>query len=123
MSITILIITILMITIIPSHRERGQRRVALDGPAERHQGRGGEAAGEASGQKIAQQKSTPRKSSWIFSGIFRWIFSGIFSGFSVKPWLRTNGVSTNDGASAKVMKFDRLGEKVRPGNFGKIKVG
>ena len=37
-------------------------------------------------------------------------------------WLRTNGVKTN-GAAAKVMIFDRLGKKVRPGTFGKIKVG
>ena len=37
-------------------------------------------------------------------------------------WLRTNGVNTN-GAAAKVMNFDRLGKKVRPGTFGKIKVG
>ena len=37
-------------------------------------------------------------------------------------WLRTNGVSTN-GAAAKVMNFDRLGKKVRPGTFGNIKVG
>ena len=37
-------------------------------------------------------------------------------------WLRTNGVNTN-GAGAKVMSFDRLGKKVRPGTFGKIKVG
>ena len=37
-------------------------------------------------------------------------------------WLRIDGVSTN-GAAAKVMNFDRLGKKVRPGTFGKIKVG
>ena len=37
-------------------------------------------------------------------------------------WLRTNGVNTN-GAAAKVMNFDRLGEQVRPGTFGKIQVG
>ena len=37
-------------------------------------------------------------------------------------WLRTNGVSTN-GASAKVMSFDGLGKKVRPGTFGMIEVG
>ena len=39
-------------------------------------------------------------------------------------WLRTNGVNTN-GAVAKVMNFDRSGGKgyVRPGTFGKIKVG
>ena len=36
-------------------------------------------------------------------------------------WLRTNGVNTNR-AAAKVMNFDRLGKKVRPGTFGKIKV-
>ena len=39
-----------------------------------------------------------------------------------RPWLRTNGVDTN-GAAAKVRDFGRLGEKVRPGTFGKIKVG
>ena len=39
-----------------------------------------------------------------------------------QPWLRTNGVNTN-GAAAKLMTFDRLGEKVRPDIFGKIKVG
>ena len=37
-------------------------------------------------------------------------------------WLRTNGVNTN-GAAAKVMNFDRLGEKVHPGTFGNLKVG
>ena len=37
-------------------------------------------------------------------------------------WLRTNGVNTN-GAAAKVMNFDRLGKKVRPGTFGNMKVG
>ena len=37
-------------------------------------------------------------------------------------WLRTNGVNTN-GAAAKVMNFDRLGKKVRPGTFGKIQIG
>ena len=37
-------------------------------------------------------------------------------------WLRTNGVNTNE-AAAKVMNFDRLGKKVRPGTFGNIKVG
>ena len=36
------------------------------------------------------------------------------------PRLRTNGVNTN-GAAAKVMNVDRLGEKVRPGTFGNIK--
>ena len=38
------------------------------------------------------------------------------------PLLRTNGVDTN-GAAAKVVDFDRLGKKVRPGTFGKIQVG
>ena len=37
-------------------------------------------------------------------------------------WLRTNGVSTN-GAAAKVMTFDRLGKRVRPGTCWEIKVG
>ena len=37
-------------------------------------------------------------------------------------WLRTNGVNTN-GAAAKVMNFDRLGKKVHPSTFGKIRVG
>ena len=37
-------------------------------------------------------------------------------------WLRTKWVNTN-GAAAKVMIFDRLREKVRPGTFGNIKVG
>ena len=38
-------------------------------------------------------------------------------------WWWTNGVNTN-GAAAEVINFDRLGEtKVRPGTFGKIKVG
>ena len=36
--------------------------------------------------------------------------------------LRTNGVSTS-GAVAKVTNFDGLVKKVRPGIFGKIKVG
>ena len=40
----------------------------------------------------------------------------------VGPWLRTKGVNTN-GAAAKVMHFDRLGKKVRPGTFGEIEVG
>ena len=39
-----------------------------------------------------------------------------------QTWLRTNGVDTN-GAAAKVMNLDRLGKKVRPGTFGKTKVG
>ena len=39
-----------------------------------------------------------------------------------EPWLRTNGVDTN-GAAARGMKFDRLRNEVRPGTFGKIKVG
>ena len=37
-------------------------------------------------------------------------------------WLQTNGVNTR-GAAAKVTSIDRLGKKVRPGTFGKIKVG
>ena len=37
-------------------------------------------------------------------------------------WLRTIAVNTN-GAAAKVMIFAGLGKKVRPGTFGKIKVG
>ena len=37
-------------------------------------------------------------------------------------WLRTNGVNT-DGAATKVTNLDRLGKKVRPGTFGKVKVG
>ena len=36
--------------------------------------------------------------------------------------MRTNGVN-NNGAAAKVMFFDRVGEKVRPDTFGKTKVG
>ena len=31
-------------------------------------------------------------------------------------WLRTNGLNTN-GAAAKIIDFDRLGKKVRPGTF------
>ena len=38
------------------------------------------------------------------------------------PRLRTNGLDANGGA-AKVMNFDRLGEQVRPGTFGKINIG
>ena len=47
----------------------------------------------------------------------------IISSFSSAcgPWLRTNGVNPN-GAAAKVVKFDRLGKKVRPGTFGRIGV-
>ena len=37
-------------------------------------------------------------------------------------WLRTNGVNAY-GAAAEVMSFDGSGKKVRPGTFGKIKVG
>ena len=37
-------------------------------------------------------------------------------------WLRRNGVNT-EGAAAKVISFDRLGKRIRPGTFGKIKVG
>ena len=37
-------------------------------------------------------------------------------------WLRTNEVTTN-GAAAKVRDLDRFGNNVRPGTFGKIKVG
>ena len=36
-------------------------------------------------------------------------------------WLRTHGVNAN-GAAARVVNFDGLGKKVRPGTFGKIKV-
>ena len=36
-------------------------------------------------------------------------------------WLRTNAVNIN--GAAKVMNFDRLGKKVRPGTFGNIQVG
>ena len=36
----------------------------------------------------------------------------------LEPWLRTNGVNTN-GAAAKVINFDRLGKKVRPGTLAK----
>ena len=37
-------------------------------------------------------------------------------------WLRTNGFNTN-GVAEKVMDSDRLGKKVHPGTFWKIKVG
>ena len=37
-------------------------------------------------------------------------------------WVRTDGVNAN-GAAAKVMNFDRLVKKVRPGTFGKIQLG
>ena len=37
-------------------------------------------------------------------------------------WLRTTGVNTN-GAVAKVINYDRLGKKVRPGTPWKINVG
>ena len=40
---------------------------------------------------------------------------------AAQTWLRTDGVNTN-GAAAKVMDFDRLGKKVRPGTFRKIQV-
>ena len=33
------------------------------------------------------------------------------------------GSALINGAAAKVMSFDRLGKRVRPGIFGKIKVG
>ena len=39
-----------------------------------------------------------------------------------EAWLRTSGVHTN-GAAAKVMNFDSLGKEVRPGTFGRTKVG
>ena len=39
-----------------------------------------------------------------------------------RSWLRTNGVNTN-GAAAKVMNFDRLRKKVRPGTLGGDKSG
>ena len=39
-----------------------------------------------------------------------------------RNWLRTYEVDTS-GAAAKVMNFDRLGKKVRPGTAGEIKVG
>ena len=35
--------------------------------------------------------------------------------------VNTNGVNTN-GAAAQVTSFDGLGEKVRPGTFGKVTV-
>ena len=34
--------------------------------------------------------------------------------------MRTDGVNTN-GAAAKVVNFDKLGKKVHPGTFGRIK--
>ena len=37
-------------------------------------------------------------------------------------WLQRNGVNTI-GAATKVMKFDRLGKRVRPGTVGRLKVG
>ena len=37
-------------------------------------------------------------------------------------WLRTNGVNTN-GAAAKLIKFGRIGNKVRPGTFDNINAG
>ena len=43
------------------------------------------------------------------------------SGSAVVP-IPTNGVNTN-GPAAKVMSFDRSGKTLRPGTFGKIKVG
>ena len=45
-----------------------------------------------------------------------------WSSLSTLLWLRTNGVNTN-GAAARVMNFDSLGRKVRPGTFGEIKAG
>ena len=38
-----------------------------------------------------------------------------------KPWLRTNGVNTNEAAAE--VNLDRLGKKARPGTFGKMKAG
>ena len=38
------------------------------------------------------------------------------------PWLGTNGVNAH-GAAAEVMNFDSFGKKIRPGTFGKIKLG
>ena len=35
-------------------------------------------------------------------------------------WLRTSEVNTN-GAAAKVINFDRLWKKIRPGTFGEDK--
>ena len=48
--------------------------------------------------------------------------SAVASRMADPIWLRTNGLNTN-GAAAKIMNFDRLGKNVRPGTFGKIKVG
>ena len=47
-----------------------------------------------------------------------------FAALRLAPRLgcKTNGVNTN-GAAAKVMNFDRLGKKVRPGTFVNIKAG
>ena len=39
-----------------------------------------------------------------------------------RPGSRTNGVNTK-GAAAKIRNFDRLGKSVRPGTFGKFKIG
>ena len=50
------------------------------------------------------------------------ISSSMFSSVNTLFGLRTNGVDT-DGPAAKVIIFEGLGEKVRPGTFGKIKVG
>ena len=49
--------------------------------------------------------------------------TNIVSAKMVVIWLRTNGVDTNQAAAKVVLFFVRLGEKVRPGTYGKIQVG
>ena len=59
------------------------------------------------------------RGSWV-KYIYVYIYIYIYI---CHAWLRANGVSTN-GVAAKVnIYFCQLGEKVRPGTFGKIQVG
>ena len=55
---------------------------------------------------------------YIYICIYIYIYALYDRLACASSWLRTNGVNTN-GASAKVMNFVRLGEKARPGTFGK----
>ena len=57
---------------------------------------------------------------WVVSGMVWYVRCVIWACADVPfTLLRTNGVNTH-GAAAKVLSFDRLGKKVRPGTIGKI---
>ena len=61
---------------------------------------------------------------YIYIYTYTYIYVHVHATRAPEPhlWSRTNGANTN-GAATKVINFDRVGKKVRPGTFGKIKAG